>query len=227
MYFHGPSIARPHGRRLLTRNGKVSNAGRLDEDLPALQRQLAPDTEFILGEFGHAYMGDIPAAQWRFIEAVKAAKRAHVPIVTVWEAFTTIDLADGLLDFDGNERLVLRLLRDTDANAVLDMSGPIAILGIRDRGDSPSEGRRYFELYGRFPANATQTYDVKLVYYDSSLPIPAPVTITAPVTFQSQGQINVWIEMQSDKRWYVFWVQRSDNATSNEFGPCLVVLRSA
>src|SRR5262249_21102210 len=87
-----------------------SNAGRLDEDLPALQRQLAPGTELILGEFGHPHMAEDTAARWRFTEAVKAAKRTHVPVITVWEAFTGTDLADGLLDFDGNERLVLRHL---------------------------------------------------------------------------------------------------------------------
>ena len=161
-------------------------------------------------------MADVPAARWRFTEAGKAAKRAHVSVFTVWEAFTGIDLADGLLDFNGNERLVLRRLREADANTVLDMSGPIAILGIGDRGDSPSEARRYFELYGRFPDAGTQTCDAEVVCDG--------VKIDTAVTSRSQGQINVAIEMPADERCCVFRVRRSsDNARSNEFGPRPVV----
>jgi hypothetical protein len=192
----------------------TGNAGRLDEDLAALQRQLGPGTELILGEFGYEFMAGDGTAGWRFIEAVKAAKRAHISVITVWEAFTTIDRKDGLLDFDGNEREILRRLREVDTRPVLDMSGPIAILGIRDCGDVPGEGRRYFELYGRFPAPATQTYRVEVV--------SDGVPIAANVTFPGQSQINAAIQMRADKHWCVFRVHRSDQASSNEYGPCLV-----
>jgi hypothetical protein len=192
------------------------NAGRLDEDLPALKRQLGPGTELILGEFGHTHMADDPAAEWRFAEAVKAAKRSHVSLITVWEAFTTIDQADGLLDVNGNERPVLRRLRDMDAKPMLDMSGPIAILGIRDRGDSRDDGQRHFELYGRFPAHASQTYRAKLSLSDTG-------TIPATITYASEHQINIAVQVQSFKYWCIFRVDRSlDNASSNEFGPYLV-----
>jgi hypothetical protein len=188
---------------------------RLDEDLPAIQRLLGPDTELILGEFGVKMMAtDADHAEWRFIESIAAAKRAHVPVITVWEAFTTIDQADGLFDFNGNERRILRRLRSADREVVLDMAGPIAIHGFRDVGDTA--GVRHFELYGRFPQPTPTSY-TPLVFANE-------VPINAVVTFQGEGQMNVAIPAVPGWRWCVFVVRReSDGNFSNRYGPRLVV----
>jgi hypothetical protein len=192
-----------------------AEADRLDEDLPAIQRQLGPNTELILGEFGVKKMAsNVDFAEWRFFESVRAAKRAHVPVITVWEAFTTIDQADGLLDFDGNEKRILRQLRLADSEKVLDMAGPIVIHGFRDRGDT--DGVRHFELYGRFPQPTPTSY-TPLVIANGTL-------IESTRTFQGEGQINVAIRAVPGRRWCVFLVRRdSDDGFSNHYGPRLVV----
>ena len=205
-----------------------TNAGTLDEDIPAVRARLAstcPGSTLILGELGSGYPQNPNASftareLWHFLETVRAAYRWNLPVSVLWEAFPTG--VPGLLNADGSDKDEMRSLR-TDINnyaapgvAVLPPQ-PLQIHGIRDRGiTSSGSTQRNFELYGSFPNLGT---------YVARYRCDGGSETTATITMQpTNGQMNIRIvnptfPTSGEKaRFCTFWVV-SGTTRSPEVGP--------
>ena len=198
----------------------TANTGLLDEDLPAIKQQLdGIGTQLILGEFGQSYMSQQPGSPiaWRTVKSARAAVRAQIPIVTLWEAFNVTGLADGRLNPDGSPQQIVADLRtglqnypDPPSQAG---SPPVAIQAINDRG--VISGLHYLELHGTFPGASPQPGQGYAILVDAE-----GQPIAAAVTYESTGQINISFAPQPAGRWCVFRARRRpDQALSPEFGP--------
>jgi hypothetical protein len=152
------------------------NAGRLEVDLLEIKGLLPPGTLLGIGEggaVGGAGMADtvtkFETLQWRFLESMKAAWRAQLSHVIVWEAFTSVfsppnqDLRDGLLDVDGSERPIMTNFRSTmidyNANGTMPGTTTARIDDVGNQGDVNLGGVWYrrFLLTGNFPTGSQFT----------------------------------------------------------------------
>lgn len=125
-------------------------AGTLDPDLRLAKDKLAAyGTELIIGEYGYWQMTSDAAAGWRFIEAVKAAMRAGLKVVTLWEAFPATSLHDGLFNADGSASALFYAMRTKASDYERrDRSRERYVIGdVRDNGVSGLARR--LTLYGR------------------------------------------------------------------------------
>jgi len=204
-----------------------SNAGTLDEDIPAIRallQQKCPATTLIVGELASGYPQDpnarlTPRELWHLLETARAAFRWNLPTTVLWEGYST--QVPGLLNPDGSDKAEMRSLRtDLTAYAAIAVRPPqaIQINGIADRGiTSPGSSQRNFELYGSFPG-APSSY-VAQYRCDGIGQMNAVVTL--PPT---NGQMNIRITNPAPppggpkERFCTFWVV-SGTTRSPEVGP--------
>jgi hypothetical protein len=195
-----------------------ANAGTLDDDLAAIQALLAATTggatQLVIGEIGSGY--DQP---FHFAESLRAAYRARLPVIALWQAFPTS--VSGVMRHDASETVALRVIRDSltsyASGGVLPPQA-IQIHGVADRGvDAASPVGRWFELYGSFPAPAGTSYSATAT---CMLGNGIGSTTTAGlISYVSTGQINVrFPDPAFQPTWCTFAVARG-LAVSPQFGP--------
>ncbi len=205
-----------------------SNAGTLDEDIPAIRAELqqsCPATTLILGELGSGYPQNPTEPlssrdRWHLLETARAAYRWNLPLTVLWEAYSTS--VPGLLNPDGSDKPEMRALRaDLTAYAAPGVAvrppQAVQIHAIRDRGKASFWATvRNFELYGAFPGTPS-TYRARYRCEDG-------VQHDATITYgPAGGQMNISISnplptAAGKERFCTFWVV-TGTVRSPEVGP--------
>ena len=193
------------------------NAGRADEELKTIAEFVNPmGITLGVGEWGRQQSNDdVPLGNgqwndWLLKETTRAMMRAPITAATTWEAFTSVDLQDGLLSLQGLETKSMRALR---AGAVQSIGSPD--FNIRAVQDSESLANQYvLTFYGSYvsPSSDMQVY----ARCGNDLWITGS-TFTRTTTLVQTVFVNPPASMGQDK-FCVFKIA-SPSRTSKEIGP--------